>query len=70
MEFSWAWGIHSTEAEKIWECLGKEAEGALSAAVESAGGCNVDGSTRREVVEQREGLRHELLTWALARHPD
>ena len=58
------------EATNIWQCLGKEPCGVLSAKVECAGGNNVDGSTRREVVEQREGLRHELLTWALARHPD
>ena len=31
---------------------------------------NVDGSIRKQVVEQREGLRHELLTWALKQHTD
>ena len=69
-EFKWAWETFTTEAMNIWHCLGHDPCGALSAAVESAGGNNVDGSTRREVVEIREGLRHELVTWSLNKHPD
>ena len=69
-EFSWAWYQLVVEARNTWECLGKEETGVLAASVENAGGNNVDGKTRRKVVEQREGLRHELLTWSLAKHQD
>ena len=69
-EFSWAWNQLATEAKNTWQCLEKQEGGVLAAPVESAGGNHVDGKTRREVVEQQEGLRHELLTWSLAKHPD
>ena len=69
-EFRFAWDSLSKEANNIWECLGKEPEGVLAAPAERTGGTNVDGKTRREVTEQKEGLRHELLSWALAKHPD
>ena len=38
--------------------------------MESAGGANVSGCTRREVVQQLEALRHQVLTKALENHPD
>ena len=38
--------------------------------VPGAGGDSVDGTIRRKVTEQREGLRHEYLTLALQTHPD
>ena len=50
--------------------LGKEVEGPLAKQVVSAGGKNSDGSTWRLVVEQRESLRHQLLSKALAEHQD
>ena len=69
-EYTWAWDQLKTEADCIWHSLGIDPVGALTAAVEDSGGANVDGKTRREVVEQREGLRHQLMEKALAAHPD
>ena len=54
----------------MWQFLDKEPSGALASTVEEAGGDSLDGRTRKLVVEQLEGLRHESLTRALANHPD
>ena len=69
-EFSASWELLSTEAKNIWEALGKEPFGALSIEVDCAGGSSVDGSTRKLVQQQIEGLRFELLGWALKNHHD
>ena len=58
------------EADNIWTFLGLEPNGTLAATVDSAGGDNVNGRTRREAVEQREGLRHQVMEKALNSHPD
>ena len=50
--------------------LGRELGGELAAVCEAAGGDRTDGSTRRAIVQQREGLRHDVLTLALQRHGD
>ena len=50
--------------------MGKELEGELAATTEAAGADRSDGSTRRLIVQQREGLRHEVLTLGLERHAD
>ena len=64
------WGSLAGEAQSIWTYLGEEPSGPLSAMLEGVGGSTVDGSTRSKVVQQLEGLRHQLLTKALAAHPD
>ena len=69
-EFQRAWGAMREEARATWEYLGQAPSGALSATEEEVGGRNLDGSTRTKVVQQREALRHKLLTMALSRHPD
>ena len=51
-----------------WDFLEEEPSGVLSATLEEVGGCSVDGSTRTKVVQQREALRHQLLSLALSRH--
>jgi hypothetical protein len=50
------------EAQQCCTFLGKHLEGELAASTESAGLDRTDGSTRSLVVQQREGLRHEVLT--------
>ena len=65
-----AWEHLTSEAKHIWEYLGEEPAGPLSARVEEAGGESRDGSTGAKVVEQREALRHQLLSKALSQHPD
>ena len=67
-EFSEAWTSLSEEAASIYRYLGKEPTGVLAQTVAAAGGESVSGSTRRMIVEQRESLRHQLLTKALASH--
>ena len=67
-EFRTAWDSLATEARNIWGYLGEEPTGPLAATVEEAGGSSIDGSTRTKVVQQREGLRHQLLTKALVAH--
>ena len=69
-EFIRAWGRLRLEANECCNYLGKELTGELSVSVERAGGDKTDGSTRRAAVQQREGLRHEVLTLALKRHGD
>ena len=56
-------------APPTW-AVGKQLEGELAASTESAGLDRTDGSTRSLIVQQREGLRHEVLTLALQRHSD
>ena len=50
--------------------LDKDVALPLSLGKENAGETSVDGSTRRKMVQQREGLRQEVLTKALMEHPD
>ena len=50
--------------------MGEEPSGSLADSLEGVGGASVDGSTRTKVVQQMEGLRHKLLTKALAEHPN
>ena len=50
--------------------MGKELKGELAGTTEAAGADRSDGSTRRLIVQQREGLRHEVLTLGLERHAD
>ncbi len=69
-EFREAWGALAGEARGIWDYLGEEPSGALAAPLAGVGGSAVDGSTRAKVVQQGEGLRHQLLARALAAHPD
>ena len=69
-EFEASWNSLAREAGEICHVLGKEVEGPLAKEVVSAGGKSSDGSTRRLVVEQRESLRHQLLSKALAEHQD
>ena len=66
-EFSQAWGYMRLEAMQCYSYLGKESAGELAVVCEKAGGDKTDGSTRRVIVKQREGLRHEVLTLALQR---
>ena len=42
----------------------------MAAAVEDSGAANTDRKTRREIVEQREGLRHQQMDKALSTHAD
>ena len=69
-EFSRAWGSLRLEAANCLNYLGKELEGPLESTVVEVGGNSVDGSTRRAVTQQREQLRHEVITLALQQHPD
>jgi hypothetical protein len=69
-EFRDGWGSLAGEAAAVWTYLGEVPSGALAAPLEAAGGNCVDGGTRGKVVQQLEGLRHKLLTRALATHPD
>ena len=45
--------------------LEKDLSGPLTVVCEETGEGSVDGSTRRKVTAQREGLRHEVLTKSL-----
>ena len=58
------------EAQECTNYLGREPGGELAAVCDGAGGDKTDGSTRRAIVQQRERLRHEVLTVALQRHGD
>ena len=69
-EFSRAWITLQQEAEQCCTFLGKQLEGELHASTESAGLDRTDGSTRSLIVQQRESLRHEVMTLALQRHPE
>ena len=64
-EFSESWSELKTEAAQYATYLDKELSEPLSQEVVCAGSTSVDGSTRRKVVQQREGLRHEVLLKAL-----
>ena len=70
MEFQLGWEAMVAEATATWQYMEEEPSGALSAKLEEVGGSSVDGSTRTKLVQQREGMRHKLLTLALKRHPD
>ena len=69
-EFQQAWDSIRLEAQTCSNYLGKELEGVLAVVAVKAGQDNTDGTTRRSVVQQREGLRHEVLTLGLVRHAD
>ena len=70
IEFQESWGDLTGEARSIWDYLGEEPTGTLADPLEEMGRDSVDGSTRTKAVQQREGLRHQLLLRALAAHPD
>ena len=70
LEFRGSWTSLAREAAQYASYLDVALESPLSSAVECAGGCSVDGSTRRKLVQQRESLRHQVLTKALKEHPD
>ena len=70
IEFQNSWGDLTGEARSIWDYLGEEPTGTLADPLEGVGIDSVDGSTRTKAVQQREGLRHQLLVRALAAHPD
>ena len=69
-EFGQAWNSVSREARNMWTFLGEEPNGPLAAELEEVGGNSVNGSTRCLIVQQSEGLRHKVLTKALASHHD
>ena len=69
-EFDQAWNSIRQEAEECCSFLGKDLNGELAPCSESARQGKVDGSTRRLVVQQREGLRHEVLTLSRKRYRD
>ena len=70
MEFNTSWLSLNREATQYANYLGVELEAPLSSEVDSAGDSQVDGSTRRKLVQQRESLRHQVLTKALKDYPD
>ena len=69
-EFQAGWTALTAEARATWTFLEEEPHGILKERLEEVGGSSVDGSTRTKIVQQREGMRHQLLTVALKRHPD
>ena len=69
-EFEESWTSISGEAASIHQYLGTELTGVLAEPVAGDGGESCSGSIRRLIVEQRESLRHQLLTTALRRHRD
>merc|ERR1711989_286684 len=70
LEFQDAWDCLNGEARNIWDYLGLEPSGALADPLDGVGGNSLDGSTRTKIVQEREGLRHQMLTKALKAHPD
>ena len=70
VEFCEDWNSLAGEANSLWQFLERDASGVLAAESEGAGGNEVDGSIRKKVTEQQEGLRHEFLLQALSQHPD
>ena len=70
VEFATSWGKLHEEATHFATLLGKELQSPLSMPVTQAGGSNLRGETRKAVVEQREGLVHEVLVKILSEHPD
>ena len=70
VEFSSAWNLVKSEGSQVANFLDMELDTPISETAENAGlGC-VDGSTRHQMVEQREGLRASLLSKSLEMHPD
>ena len=69
-EFQAGWEEMEAEATATWAYLEEEPSGVLMARLDEVGGGSVDGSTRTKIVQQREGMRHQLFTMALKRHPD
>ena len=70
VEFREAWSNLSREALEIWNFLVVEPSGALADSMEGVGGSSMDGSTRTKLVQQREGLRHQILEKGLKNHAD
>ena len=70
LEFQNSWESLTREARQHSTYLDVALESPLSQEVEKAGDSSVDGSTRRKLVQQRELLRHKVLTKALQGHPD
>ena len=69
-EFSLAWNSLQTEAVQCSHYLAEELVGELASEVENVGQGRSDGSTRRLVTQQREELRHKVLTLGLEKHVD
>ena len=70
LEFQHSWSSLSREATQYAAYLDVALDSPLSAQAESAGDSQVDGSTRRKLVQQRESLRHQALSKALREFPD
>ena len=70
VEFQHSWSCLHGEAVQYAAYLDVALESPLSAEVENAGNNSVDGSTRRKLVQQRESLRHQVLSKALKEYPD
>ena len=69
-EFHLAWDNLQTEISHYTAYLEMETDLPLADNVQQAGGQSTDGNTRRRLVEQRELLRHQVLTKALQDHHD
>ena len=69
-EFKNSWVSLTQEAGQYSSYLDEALETPLSRDVESAGDSCVDGSTRRKLVQQRESLRHKVLSKFLLEYPD
>ena len=66
-EMAVSWEMLQREAQQCCTFLGQDIDGHLATNVEGVGQGSTDGSTRREVVQQREELRGAVLTEALNR---
>ena len=69
-EFNQAWTALTNEANNIFTYLEEEPSGSLAVTAAEAGGHSTDGSTRTNVVHQREMLRYKLMAKALTNFPD
>ena len=69
-EFSSSWLSLKREATDIWAFLSLEPTVTLAQPIETAGGEIGKNTSRKAIMEQREGLRHQLLTKALSTHLD
>ena len=69
-EYGWAWNLLKNEAANICTSLNIESKGVLASTVENSGEGRTDGKSRHQIVEQREGLRHQLIKHSLSTHRD
>ena len=69
-EFQNSWLSLTQEAEQYSSYLDEALATPLSTNVESAGDSCEDGSTRRKLVQQREALRHKVMSKFLQEYPD